>query len=161
MRIRNVTSGDRAALRELLRRITIFEPQEIRVAEELIDERLAGSPDYLIYVAEEETAGDRADGRLAGFICHGHNPVTDAVHDIYWIAVEPGAQRRGTGRALLCYAESRIREMAGRAITIETSGRQQYRAAQGLYEACGYSRVAEIADFYRPGDAMRTYMKFL
>ena len=161
MRIRDVTSGDRAALCGLLRRVNIFEPHEIRVAEELIDQRLAGSTDYLIYVADEEIEDDGTGRRLAGFICHGHNPVTDAVHDIYWIAVEPGVQRRGTGRALLSYAESRVREMAGRAITIETSSRQEYRAARGLYEACGYSRVAEIADFYKPGEAMRTYMKFV
>lgn len=160
MRIRNVTSGDRSSLQALLRHVNIFEPHEVRVAEEVIDERLAGSADYLIYVAEEADA-DRAETQVLGFVCHGHNPVTDAVHDIYWIVVDPHAQRRGLGRALLSHAEDRIRELAGRAITIETSGRPQYRAAQALYEACGYSRVAEIADFYSPGDAMRTYMKVL
>jgi ribosomal protein S18 acetylase RimI-like enzyme len=161
MRIRNVMSGDRSALHALLRHADLFEPQEIRVAEELIEERLAGSSDYLIYVAEDETEADGVEPRLQGFICHGHNPVTDGVHDVYWIVVEPGARRRGLGRALLCYAEDRVREMAGRAITIETSTRPEYQPAQGLYEACGYSRVAEIADFYKPGDAMRTYMKFV
>jgi ribosomal protein S18 acetylase RimI-like enzyme len=161
MRIRHATSGDRAPLHALMRRVLVFEPHEIHVAEELIEERLAGSTDYLIHVAEEEAEVDRVATPLLGFVCHGHNPVTDAVHDIYWIVVDPSAQRHGVGRALLCYAENRVREMAGRAITIETSSRPQYRAAQGLYEACGYSRVAEIADFYAPGDAMRTYMKFL
>jgi ribosomal protein S18 acetylase RimI-like enzyme len=159
MRIRQLMSGDRAALLALLRHVDIFEPHEIRVAEELIDERLAGGADYLIYVAEEEAEAGRAGSRLVGFICHGHNTVTDAVHDIYWIAVEPGAQRRGTGRTLLRYVEDRVREMAGRAIRIETSSQPQYRAARRLYEACGYSRVAEIPDFYKPGDAMCTYMK--
>jgi ribosomal protein S18 acetylase RimI-like enzyme len=139
----------------------MFEPHEIRVAEELLEEHLAGSSDYLIHVADEEAEADRDSTRLLGFVCHGHNPVTDAVHDIYWIAVDPRAQRRGMGRALLCHAENCVREMAGRAITIETSSRPEYRAAQGLYEACGYSRVAEIPDFYKPGDAMRTYMKFV
>lgn len=161
MRIRNVTSGDRAALHALLRQVSVFEPQEIRVAEELIEACLAGSSDYAISVAEEEADADRVGARLLGFVCHGYNPVTDAVHDIYWIVVDASAQRRGTGRALLRHAEHCIREMAGRAITIETSTQPQYCAARGLYEACGYSRVAEIADFYKPGDAMRTYMKFV
>lgn len=161
MRIRNVNSSDRAALRALVGQETIFEPHEMRVAEEVIEDRLAGGTDYLIHVAEDESNADGAGPRLVGFICHGHNPVTDAVHDVYWLVVEPGAQRRGLGRALLRYAEDRVREMAGRAITIETSSRPEYRAAQALYEACGYSRVAEIADFYKPGDAMRTYMKFV
>jgi len=161
MRIRNVKSNDRAPLHALLAQVKLFEPHEVRVAEELIEARLAGSTDYLIYIAEEETEADRVGARLLGFVCHGHNPVTDAVHDIYWIVVDPSAQRRGVGRALLGDAENRVRELAGRAIRIETSSLPQYRAAQGLYEACGYSRVAEIADFYKPGDAMRTYMKFL
>lgn len=162
MRIRNLASADRAALHALLRHVNTFEPHEIRVAEELIDHRLGGGTDYLIYIAEEDDGDGAAGGtRLLGFICHGHNPVTDAVHDVYWIVVDPRAQRRGVGRALLSFAENGVRQVAGRAIRIETSSLPLYRAAQGLYEACGYARVSEIADFYKPGDAMRTYMKFL
>jgi ribosomal protein S18 acetylase RimI-like enzyme len=161
MRIRQLTSDDKQALNALLRRVSLFEPHDIRVAEELIDEHLSGNPDYLIAIAEEEAdRGDAVDG-LAGFVCYGHNPVTDAIHDVYWIAVHPDALRRGIGRALLAHVEQRVRDLAGRAITIETSCRPEYDAARGLYEACGYSRVAEIQDFYKPGDAMRTYMKFV
>src|SRR5262245_32875900 len=127
MQIRDIVATDRSTLHALLHEVDHFEPHEIRVAEELIAERLAGSADYQIFVAEEETD----DGRLVGFICHGHNPVTDAVHDIYWIVVPPRAQRRGVGRALLCHAENRIRQIAGRAITIETSDRPEYQAANG------------------------------
>jgi ribosomal protein S18 acetylase RimI-like enzyme len=160
MRIRNITADDRVPLHELLNDESVFEPHEIRVAEELIDEHLGGSADYLIHVAEE-TAGGGAVARLAGFVCYGYNPVTDAVYDVYWIVVHPHAQRRGVGRALLGHVEKCVRDRAGRAITIETSGRPEYGAARGLYEACGYARVAEIQDFYKPGDAMRTYMKFV
>lgn len=145
--------------------MNVFEPHEVRVAEELVEQRLAGSDDYMIYVAEDEADAERqADhcvARLVGFICFGHNPVTDAIHDIYWIVVGPNAQRRGIGQALLGYAEDRVRDMAGRGIRIETSSRPEYLAARGLYEACGYSRVAEIADFYKPGDGLRVYMKFV
>ena len=59
------------------------------------------------------------------------------------------------------HAEDRVRALNGRAIVIETSSRPDYRAAHELYEACSYTRVAEIPDFYKPGDAMRTYMKDL
>jgi ribosomal protein S18 acetylase RimI-like enzyme len=51
--------------------------------------------------------------------------------------------------------------MAGRAIMIETSGRPDYHGARALYESCGYARVAEIADYYSPGEAMHIYMKTL
>ena len=98
MQIRHATSGDRAPLRALMRRVQVFEPHEIHVAEELIEERLAGSTDYLIYVADEEAEVDRGGTPLLGFVCHGHNPVTDAVHDIYWIVVDPCAQRHGRPR---------------------------------------------------------------
>ncbi len=160
MRIRNVTCEDRAALLALLGSVDNFEPHELRVAEEVIDEYLSGSTDYLIHLAQDNGGTDGGAG-VAGFVCHGHNPVTDAVYDIYWIAVSPGAQRRGIGRALLGHAEDCVRERAGRAITIETSGRPEYGAARGLYEACGYRLVAEIPDFYKRGDAMRMYMKLV
>lgn len=156
-----MTCDDRAALHALLRQVNVFEPHEIRVAEALIEEHLAGSTDYLIHLAEEETEASGGAARLLGFVCYGHNPVTDAIHDIYWIVVAPGAQRRGMGRALLSHTEHRVRARAGRAIMIETSSRPEYRAAQDLYESCGYTRVAEIADFYKPGEAMHTYMKVL
>jgi ribosomal protein S18 acetylase RimI-like enzyme len=161
MHIRDMTGADRAALQTLLRELGIFDPHEVRVAEELIDAHLAGSTDYRIHLAEGEASPADPSPRVLGYVCYGHNPVTDAVHDIYWIAVAPGARRRGTGRALLAHAERRVRGMAGRAIVIETSGRPDYRAARAFYESCGYARVAEIADYYKPGDAMNIYMKTL
>ena len=158
MRIRNVCSGDRTALHALLCDVELFAAHEVRVADELIAEVLSGSTDYLVDVADE--AGDTGAAPV-GFVCYGHNPVTDAVYDIYWIVVAPGMQRRGIGRALLAHAEQSIRGRAGRAITIETSNRADYGPAGRLYESCGYARVAEIADFYQPGEAMRTFMKVL
>jgi ribosomal protein S18 acetylase RimI-like enzyme len=159
MRIRTVNADDRATLHALVAAAGVFASHEIRVAEEVIDEYLSGSTDYVIYLAEDDVG--EGFTRALGFVCHGHNPVTDAVYDIYWIVVAPSAQRRGCGRALLSHAEHDVRERSGRAITIETSGRPEYAAARGLYEACGYALVADIPDFYKPGDAMRTYMKRL
>jgi ribosomal protein S18 acetylase RimI-like enzyme len=154
--IRALRSGDIEPLHDLLRRVAVFEPHEIGVAEELLSEALSGSPDYLVSVAEDTTTK-----RILGYVCHGHNPVTDALHDLYWIAVEPSAQRAGLGRALLAHTEDRVRESHGRGIAIETSGRAEYAAARRLYERCGYGKVAEIADFYKPGDSMLMYLKFL
>jgi ribosomal protein S18 acetylase RimI-like enzyme len=176
MQIRDMTGDDRAALLALLQQPDVFEPREMQVAEELIDAHLSGSPDYRIHLAVGQADATppalsepavcaaerrRVEGRLLGYVCYGHNPVTDAVYDVYWIVVAPGARRRGAGRALLEHTEQRVREMAGRAIVIETSGRPDYEAARAFYESCGYARVAEIADFYQPGDAMHIYMKTL
>jgi ribosomal protein S18 acetylase RimI-like enzyme len=162
IRIRDLEVDDQAPLERLLRRVEVFEPHEIRVAMELIAGALGTSGDYLIYVAEDK--GDRGalhGGAILGYICHGHNPVTDAVHDVYWIAVDPSVQGRGVGGQLLGFAEERVRALNGRAIVIETSSRNQYAAARRLYEKHGYRKAADIADFYKPGDHQLIYMKFV
>jgi ribosomal protein S18 acetylase RimI-like enzyme len=162
IQIRDLRTEDRAPLEQLLGRVEVFEPHEIRVAMELVASALGTSGDYLIYVAEE-TGGGNALGRgpIIGYICHGHNPVTDAMHDVYWIAVDPRAQGKGVGARLLGFAEERVRALRGRGIVIETSSRNEYAAARRLYEKSGYRKAADLADFYRPGDHQLIYMKFV
>jgi ribosomal protein S18 acetylase RimI-like enzyme len=161
VRIRDITADDSAPIERLLRRVTIFEPHEVRVANELVAEALGGSRDYLIYVAEE--TGSQPAGRceVVGYVCHGHNPVTDAIHDVYWIAVDPVSRGRGIGRRLMAFTEERVRALQGRGVVIETSSRKEYEPARRLYETCGYRRAAEIADFYKPGDHQLVYMKLV
>lgn len=161
--IRAVTSGDVGALHTLLRRVSVFDPHEVSVAEELLTEALSGSRDYVIHVAEEigPNPAPYASGRVVGYVCHGHNPVTDALYDLYWIAVDPAAQGHGVGRALVAHTEECVRRARGRGILIETSSRAEYASARRLYEACGYRKAAEIADFYKPGDGMLMYLKFM
>ena len=150
---------DRRPLEQLLDRVEVFEPHEIRVAMELVASALGTSGDYLIYVAEE--MGEPNRGPIIGYICHGHNPVTDAIHDVYWIAVDPRVQGQGVGARLLGFAEERVRALRGRGIVIETSSRHEYAAARRLYEKAGYRKAADIADFYKPGDHQLIYMKFV
>src|SRR5262245_8809409 len=160
VRIRNLKGGDQASIEELLRRVNVFEPHEVRVAMELVASALGTSGDYLIYVAEEtDTRSDQ--GPIVGYICHGHNPVTDAIHDVYWIAVDPRIQGCGVGGRLLTFAEERVRILNGRGIVIETSSRNEYAAARRLYEKSGYKKVADVADFYKPGDNQLIYIKFV
>jgi ribosomal protein S18 acetylase RimI-like enzyme len=163
LRIRDLRTTDAEALPALLRRVAVFEPHEIDVAEELIRQALAGSRDYLVHVAEAVAAHEGAaeDSRIVGYVCHGHNPVTDAMHDLYWIAVDPGAQGCGVGRALIAHTEDSVRGLRGRGIAIETSGRAEYLPARHLYESCGYRQAAEIPDFYKPGDNRIVYIKFV
>jgi ribosomal protein S18 acetylase RimI-like enzyme len=162
IRIRDLRMEDRRPLERLLDRVQVFEPHEIRVAMELVASALGTSGDYLIYVAEETRAPSHAgQGGIIGYICHGHNPVTDAIHDVYWIAVDPRVQGKGVGARLLGFAEDRVRALRGRGIIIETSSRHEYAAARRLYEKSGYRKAADIADFYKPGDHQLIYMKFV
>lgn len=157
--IRTVESRDQRPLEALLHRVAVFEPHEVKVAMELVTSALGTSGDYAIYVAEERDG--QARGSIAGYVCHGHNPVTDAIHDIYWIAVDPRLQGRGVGVQLLEFAEQQVAALHGRGIVIETSSRHEYAAARRLYERCGYLKAADIPDFYKPGDHQLIYIKFL
>jgi hypothetical protein len=60
---------------------------------------------------------------------------------------------------LVVESEQRIRHAGGRHVYIETSGRSQYSSTRAFYERCGYERVAEMADFYAPGDSKLIYRK--
>ena len=62
---------------------------------------------------------------------------------------------------MLAFAEQRVRALQGRGIVIETSSRSEYAAARRLYEKSGYKKVADIADFYKPGDNQVIYIKFV
>jgi ribosomal protein S18 acetylase RimI-like enzyme len=162
IRIRDLRMEDRRPLEQLLDRVDVFEPHEIRVAMELVASALGTSGDYLIYVAEDTSEPNHSGrGTIIGYICHGHNPVTDAIHDVYWIAVDPRVQGQGVGARLLGFAEERVRALRGRGIVIETSSRREYAAARRLYEKSGYRKAADIADFYKPGDRQLIYMKFV
>jgi ribosomal protein S18 acetylase RimI-like enzyme len=162
VRIRDLRVEDRVPLERLLGKVAVFEPHEIRVAMELVASALGTSGDYLVYVAEDVDGQHAAEREpLLGYVCHGHNPVTDAIHDVYWIAVDPRAQGQGVGARLLRFAEERVRALHGRGIVIETSSRVEYAAARRLYEKSGYRKAADIADFYKPGDHQLIYLKFI
>jgi ribosomal protein S18 acetylase RimI-like enzyme len=157
IRIRPVTPDDRNALCALVRKVGVFESHEIAIADQLIDEAVAGSVDYAVTVAETSTSNAT---HVVGYVCFGHNPVTDAIYDLYWIAIDPDAQGRGWGRAILEDTERRIRALGGRGMTIETSSREPYAPARRLYERCGYRLAASIDDFYKPGDGLSLFVKF-
>ena len=138
----------------------MFEAHEIAVANELIEDAIAESPDYAITVAEFPESDAIAGVGPVGYACYGHNPVTDAMYDLYWIVIHPMAQGRGVGRALVEETERQIRARGGRGMTIETSSREPYAPARRLYERCGYRLAASIDDFYKPGDGLSLYVKF-
>jgi len=159
--IRPLAENDLTDLRDLLRAIGVFEEHEIRVAEELLDAAVAGDPDYTVYVAELKPgdASEQPARAVMGYVCYGLNPVTDALFDVYWIAVNPSMQRHGAGRALLLHAEACVRRAGGRGLVIDTSSRAEYQPAHQLYLRCGFKRVADIPDYYKPGDGLTMYMK--
>jgi len=154
--IRPMTSGDKPAIMRILTATPQFKPAEVAVAEEVIDSYLKDplGSGYHIFVAE-------VDSLVMGYICYGPTPLTEGTWDIYWVAVAPEEQGRGIGRALLTFAEDRIKESHGRLALIETSSKPEYVRTRRFYHGQGYEQVCHIPDFYAPGDDKLIFQKRL
>jgi ribosomal protein S18 acetylase RimI-like enzyme len=155
--IRSMTPSDRGAVLDLIRETGFFRPDEVKVAEELIDITL-GHPDqrdYDIVVVEDD------DGTVVGYMTWGPTPLTIGTYDLYWMAVSPRAQGRGHGKALVRWLEGRVAELGGRLIVIETSSTQNYEPTRKFYLGLGYRETARIPDFYQSGDDRVIYTKRL
>lgn len=148
--------SDAQAIRRIVRSSGFFRDDEIDVAVELVDERLARgeASGYHFLFAE---AGDH----VVGYTCFGPIACTVSSFDVFWIAVDESRRGTGLGRALLERSEAIIREMGGTRVYIETSGKAQYLPTRGFYTRCGYIAEAELADFYAPGDSKVVYSKAL
>ena len=158
--LRALAPTDRPLLERVLRSDDTFREAEVAVALELIDDALSkDDSDYWFTVAVDE-GGAGADG-VAGYICYGPTPMTDASYDLYWIVVHREARGRGVAGALIAAMERDLAGRGARGVRIETSHLESYGAARRVYERHGYQEVGRIEDFYRPGDALVTFYRRL
>jgi ribosomal protein S18 acetylase RimI-like enzyme len=150
-----MTRNDKPAIMQILRATPEFKPEEVIVAEEVIDCYL-GDPasGYHMLVAE-------ASSVVAGYVCFGTTPLTEGTWDIYWIAVAPDKQGQRIGSALMGAAETGIRQAGGRLAIIETSSLPSYARTRDFYSRHNYEIVARIPDFYAPGDDKLILLKRL
>jgi ribosomal protein S18 acetylase RimI-like enzyme len=142
--VRPLRADDRPQLEKLMRASPNFTQEEVETALEVIDEALAGDPEYIVNVV--------ANDGIAGYECHGPTSLTDGTFDLYWIVVDTQAQKLGYGRLLLLAAEEDVARHGGRLLLIETSSQPTYDAAVRFYKRNGYRLEARIHDFYRKGD---------
>jgi GNAT superfamily N-acetyltransferase len=147
---------DPERIRFLIERTGFFHAEEVAVAVELVQERLArgDSSGYHFLMAEQY-------GRLVGYTCYGPIPCTRSSFDLYWIAVHPDFQRKGLGRRLIADTEALIGNAGGKRIYIDTSQHDHYTGTRAFYENCGYRMEAVLKDFYAPGDGKVIYCKVL
>jgi ribosomal protein S18 acetylase RimI-like enzyme len=92
------------------------------------------------------------EDQLVGYACYGPTPDTDRTFDLYWIAVDPGAQGSGSGTRLLTEVERRLQGQNARMLIVETSSRSEYASTRHFYEKRGYAEAARVRDFYAPLD---------
>jgi len=151
-----MTSEDKPAIMQMLQDIPEFKPAEVDIAEEVIDSYIQEPirSGYQIFVAEVGSS-------IAGYICYGPTPLTEGTWDIYWLAVNPKQQGQGIGKALLGFAEDKIKKTEGRLVLIETSAKPEYAATKRFYRSEGYELACQIADFYAPGDDKLVFQKQL
>ncbi len=135
-----------------------FTSEEIAVVRELLDEFFNPKPtnDYhfVVYRAATGTAP-------LGLACYGAAPMTEGTYDLYWIMVDKAHQNKKIGRTLIEFVESELKRLNARILYAETSDNVLYDPTRAFYERQGYTRVAHLPDFYKPGDGKVIYGKRL
>jgi len=153
---RTLEASDRGPVEELIRATGFFNPEEIEVAMELVDDRLAqGEASHYRFLVGE------VDGEVGGYACWGPIPGSQESADLYWIVVHPSFQGRGVGATLLGAAEDWMSAAGRPRVYVETSTRPQYNPTRAFYLACGYHVAAELPDFYAPGDGKAVFLRVL
>jgi ribosomal protein S18 acetylase RimI-like enzyme len=148
---------DGNAIRRIASTSGFFTEEEIAIVDELWDEyiqRGTQASGYYFIVFKEEN-------QLLGFACYGPHPLTESTYDLYWIVTDKDAKGRGIGKALMAHTEKEVAALGGSLLIVETAGKELYLPTRGFYEKLGYTKEAEIKDFYAPGDALIIYTKKL
>jgi ribosomal protein S18 acetylase RimI-like enzyme len=86
-------------------------------------------------------------GNLAGFTALRLHEA-DKMGEIYMIAVDPGHQRKGVGKALTDHALAWFRQQGMTTAMVETGGDPGHAPARATYEAAGF-RLFPVAKYFR------------
>jgi GNAT superfamily N-acetyltransferase len=152
----DVFPSDPQRVAEIVASTGFFNPAEVEIAVELVEDRLKfGDASGYFFVFAEQA------GQVLGYTCYGPIAGTEGSFDLYWIANHRGHQGRGLGRVLMQETERLIRDSGGRRIYAETSGRPQYEPTRVFYERLGFFRETHLRDFYAPGDDKVFFVKIL
>ena len=69
----------------------------------------------------------------------------------HWIAVDPGHQRQGRGKAILNHVENWLAAQGQRILLVETAGVDDFDYVRRFYSDNGFENEARIRDFYDAG----------
>ena len=152
----NPVLEDIQSIRDIVESTGFFRADEIVIAVELIEERLARgkSSGYEFLFACQ-------DGKPVAYSCYGLIPCTIKSYDLYWIAVHNNFRGTGIGSYLLNLTEKEIASAGGYGLYAETSSREQYLSTRKFYEKNDYQLKACFEDFYDDGDDKVVYVKYL
>ena len=154
MALSPLSAHHRSALASILTRTPEFSEEDREVALELIDLGIRREDTYRFLVEQE-------NGVVRGYICFGPTPMTRGTFDLYWVCVDPDAKGQGIGRALVRKMEEELTREGGRLVRVETAGTIGYASTRAFYDRLGYEVVAQIRDFYWPGNDLFVYGRYL
>ncbi len=127
-------ADDPREIRRIVESSGYFSREEIEIAVELIDERIArgDASGYHFLFADSPTG-------MLGYTCFGPIPATESSYDLYWIAIDEDLRGRGLGAT--AGADGRVRRIpwGGATYYIEPlAGTGRLHA--GILYTCGYRR---------------------
>lgn len=156
--IRVATVADIPAIQALAVDTQMFPAEEVGWVEAMLPAALDGAmPDnhWLVMASEE---------RVVGAAYYAPEPNTEAVWNVFFIAVDPASQGRGVGRQLMGHIEQTLRGRGvdeARVLLVETSSTEQYARTRAYYPKLGFEREATIRDYYGIGDDKVVFWKRL
>ena len=148
---RDLARSDICALERVLEETGLFTPSLLRPM----------SADFIAGVGDDLWLTLLISGDVAGLACLAPEQMADNVWNLRAIAVSPGFQGRGGGRALIAEADKRLRERGGRLLIVDTSSLPAFEHARAFYPALGFREEARIRDFWAEGDDKVTFAKAL
>ncbi len=151
-----VRPGDIEIVRDIIVSTGFFYDFEVPVAVELVQDRLdlGDQSDYHFLFAE-------VDGMTVSYTCFGPIAATEGSFDLYWIATHNDYRDKGIGNLLIGETHRIISEMGGRIVIAETSTLEKYLPTRHFYDRIGYTKEAQIDDFYKVGDGKVFFVKRL
>ncbi len=154
---KGIGPDDKERIEEILRSTSFFYDFEVETALEIADETLSkgseGSGYYWIKASD--------DNGIIAFANYGKNAFSTHSWDLYWLAVHQNSRNKKLGSKMLLEIENDVRELGGKILWIETSGRPLYAPTEAFYQRNGYILQASLKDFYGPGDPKQIYSKVL
>jgi GNAT superfamily N-acetyltransferase len=155
--LRGIEPGERNDVEVILRSTGYFYEFEIQTALEIADETISKGMERSGYYWMKIIDGEN----VVAFANYGKNAFSVHSWDLYWIAVHHNSRNKKLGSLLLKAIEDDVRNMGGKILWIETSGRPLYASTEGFYRRNGYTLQASLKDFYGPGDPKQIYSRVL